>query len=225
MSIHTLFLKQNHRVFNVLQRMAAFVVVISIALAWSPGTAAASSESLHFSFKGQSAEAFFDKVDPSGCIDTSVYVTAQDGTIKQTGHPDVSSLASTFISVYDICNDVLLLAADGSATLSADAFVIDKKLNFATLSTSIEVFDFVSATSFPVNYSVSWTGFGDPFRQKDHFQIKAPGFKVNSRFDGTFRNANASGTVSDGVTNFTPDPSVFAELGSVKTGEVDIIHQ
>jgi hypothetical protein len=41
---------------------------------------------------------------------------------------------------------------------------------------------------------------------------------------GTFRDATASGTVSDGTTNFTPEPAVFADMGSVKQGEVDIIH-
>ena len=70
---------------------------------------------------------------------------------------------------------------------------------------------------------MSWTGFGPTTTQKDHFQIKGPDFKVNSRFMGTFRDATAPGTISDGTTNFTPESAVLADMGSVKQGEVDII--
>jgi hypothetical protein len=108
--------------------------------------------------------------------------------------------------------------------LAAGEFQIDKMLTTATLNATIEVFDEVSGTSFPVDISVSWAGFGASTTQKDHFQIHGPDFKVNSRFMGTFRDATASGTVSDGTTNFTPEPAVFADMGSVKQGEVDIIH-
>jgi hypothetical protein len=51
---------------------------------------------------------------------------------------------------------------------------------------------------------------------------------VNFHLDGTFRQATASGTVSDGTSNFTPEPALLTEgtrLGSIKVGEVDIIRQ
>jgi hypothetical protein len=207
--------------------MKRLLLILALALSALVATpaSAAGAETLHFSFKGQTADAFFSSVDPSGCVFTEVGVFAVDGRVKETGHPAVSSEAFIFISQFDACTDTLLLAADGSATLAPGEFQIDQQLTTASLNTTIEVFDFVSGTSFPVDVSVSWTGVGATFRIKDHFQIKTPGFKVNSRFDGTFREATASGTVSDGTTNFTPEPAVFAELGSVKQGEVVIIHE
>jgi len=39
------------------------------------------------------------------------------------------------------------------------------------------------------------------------------------------RFAAASGTVSDGTTNFTPEPASFAQLSSLKRGELDISHE
>jgi hypothetical protein len=72
---------------------------------------------------------------------------------------------------------------------------------------------------------VSWTGSGDIVSVKDHDHLKEPGFKLNARFTGTSRNATASGTVSDGTTNFTPQPAEFADMGSTKRGEVVIIHE
>ncbi len=90
------------------------------------------------------------------------------------------------------------------------------------MDASIEVFDKTSGTTFAVDASVNWTGVGDQFRTKDHFQIISPSFKLNSRSDGTARDATASGTVSVGTTNFTPEPAVSASLADVKTGEVSI---
>jgi hypothetical protein len=59
-------------------------------------------------------------------------------------------------------------------------------------------------------------------KQRSHETF--PGFKVLKRFDGTGRPAAASSTVSDGTTNFTPEPALVAELGSIRQGELDIIH-
>jgi len=183
---------------------------------------AAGAATLHFSFTGQFAEAAFDNVD--GCIETFVYVEAVDGRIKQTGHPEVISQALVVIEQFDNCAGVELMFALGVATLTPDQFQIDKKITTATLNATIEVTDFDSGNTFPVDVSVSWTGSGPTVTEKDRFHIKGPGFKVNSRFNGTFRDATASGTVSDGTTNFTPQPAFFADMGSVKQGEVDIIH-
>ncbi len=41
---------------------------------------------------------------------------------------------------------------------------------------------------------------------------------------GTFRETAASGIVSDGMTNLTPDPAISPDIGSVKQGRVEIIH-
>jgi hypothetical protein len=206
-------------------RLLAVASLAFVLMALTLPARAAPAETLHFSFKGQFAEALFSSTDPSGCVVTEVFVAADDGRVKTgPGMPEVESVAFIFISQFDVCTQTQLLAADGFAVLAPDAFQIDRQLTAATLTATIEVFDFVSGTSFPVEVNVSWTGFGDTFSVKDRFHLKAPGFKVNSRFDGTFRDATASGTVTDGTTNFTPEPAVFADMGSVKQGEVDIIH-
>ncbi len=112
--------------------------------------------------------------------------------------------------------------------MAPDDFQIDGQFTAATLTATIEVSDSTCGTSFPVHVSVSWTGFGDTFSQDDRFHVKTPGSKVNFHLDGTFRQATASGTVSDGTTDFTPEPALLTgntRLGSIKVGEVDIIHQ
>jgi hypothetical protein len=206
-----------------MKRLFLILALVLTALV-APSASAARAETLHFSFKGQFAEAAFESIDPSGCVDTFVFVNAVDGTVKEKGHPAASSMAFIAIDQFDFCTDTELLFAEGEATLAAGEFQIDKMLTAASLNATIEVTDFVSGTSFPVDVSVVWTGVGATRKEKDHFQIKAPDFKVNARFMGTFRDATASGTVSDGTTNFTPESAVFADMGSVKQGEVDIIH-
>ena len=205
-------------------RLLAVVSLAFVLMALAVPARAAPAETLHFRFQGQTAEAFFSSIE--GCVATDVFVFAVDGSIKTgPGRPTVESTASIFISQFDVCTGTELLAADGFAVLAPGEFQIDQQLTAATLTATIEVFDFVSGTSFPVDVNVSWTGFGDTFSQKQRSHFTAPGFKANSRFDGTFRQATASGTVTDGTTNFTPEPAVFAQLGSVKQGEVIIIHE
>jgi transcriptional regulator with XRE-family HTH domain len=121
--------------------------------------------------------------------------------------------------------DTQLVAADGFTTLAPEEFQIDRQLNTATLDATIELFDFVSNKYFPITVDTAWTGVGDTITVKDHFQIKSKEFKLNAKFSGTFQEASAAGTVSDGTTNFIPEPAIFANMGSVKAGELVIIHE
>jgi len=200
----------------------ASLAVVLMALALP--VRAAGAETLHVNFKGQTAQAEFSSTH--GCVQTVVYVLASDGRFKtDPGGPEAASGAESYIFQSDVCTQTQLLAAYGFAVLAPSEFQIDQQFTAATLTATIEVFDFVSGTSFPVDVDVSWTGFGDTFTVKDRFHQRAPGFKANFRFDGTFRDATAAGTVTDGTTNFTPEPAVFAQLGSVRQGEVVIIHE
>lgn len=202
----------------------ALALLMSMMVTALPANAAG-AETRHFSFKGQFAEAAFHTEDSSGCIETFVTVIAEDGRSKQAGPPEATLRASVELFQFDSCSGKLLLSAFGLAVLTPEQFQIDKQLNAATLNATIEVTDFVSRSTFPVDVSLNWTGSGDIVSVKNHVQLKEPGFKLNSRFTGTSRNATASGTVSDGTTNFTSQPAVFADMGSSKGGEVEIIHE
>jgi len=185
------------------------------------------AQTLHVNFKGQTAQAEFSSTQ--GCIQTVVYVLATDGRFKtDPGGPEAASGAESYIFQSDVCTQTQLLAAYGFAVLAPDEFQIDQQFTAASLTATIEVSDDVSGTSFPVAVSVRWTGFGDTFSQDNRFHLKEPGLKVNFHLDGTFREATASGTVSNGTTNFTPEPALLTgntRLGSIRVGEVDIIHQ
>lgn len=186
---------------------------------------AAGAQTFHFRLRNLGGDATFESTDSSGCINTYVVVFVSDSHFKTApGQPVARSTAFMIIDVFDSCTDTFLRSGFGFAVLSPDEFQIDKKLTSATLNTTMEVFDDLSGTSLPVDVSLSWTGTGDTVREQRHSHVKMPGFILNSHSNGTSRNAVASGTVSDGTTNFTPEPAVSAGLAFFKEGEVVIEH-
>jgi hypothetical protein len=195
-----------------------FVLLLSlVAFAFTtsaPRTHAASGTTTVFRFHGLSVFAYFDNLD--GCIDTAVSVDAFQNTVnKQT-----TSGADVFIDRFDNCMGTELLAAVGST--SNPNFQVSTKLLSASLNTTISVFDFVSGTTFDVSVSVAWTATSAIAHENSTFHFHTKGFTENFHNNADFRDANASGTVSVGATNYTPSPSVFAQIFSAKVVDVTI---
>lgn len=196
-------------------------VLLAVALVGLPGTAEA-ADVLHLT--GGSAEAFFSSTDPSGCISTFVFLVANDENRQSPPDPgSASSHGGITISQRDNCTDTVLLGATGLAELADPDFQVLGPLTSATLDTTIEVFDFVSSSSFNVDVAMTWTGTGDVNRENSNGHLELPGLIVNSHFSGAHRLADASGVVTNGV-NFTPNPSFRAEISSVISGSVFIEH-
>jgi hypothetical protein len=176
-----------------------------------------------FNFRGLTAVAEFSNTDGSGCVFTDAFIFASNGRLHDPPGPGTPSpVAEVNIFQYDSCSGTQLLAAFGSSSLTADSLQVDKKLTSATLNATVQVFDYISGNTFNEDIALNWTSTGDPVSEKDHFQFRAPGYIANYRFSGTSRPAQASGSVSDGVTNFSPGPSYYAEIDSVKSGSVTI---
>lgn len=211
------------------QRTATHTATIVIAFGLILLTAPAGAGET-FRFKGKSADAFFSSIDPTGCVFTDVFVFASDDVTVlhiPPGPPSSSlgSVASVFISQFDVCNGIDLVVADclSPAPLTGSEFqVIGNRLDSATLNTTIECFDLLGGGPFDVAVALTWMGVGDPIRSRSHSHFHTPGFKVNDRFSGTFRSATASGSVSDGVTNYALESSDFAQIVSARNGSVTI---
>lgn len=175
-----------------------------------------------YKFKGRSADAFFSSTDSSGCIITDVGVFASRGVLQSPPGPgSAAAFTSVFISQYNACTGEQLLAADGSSVAGTD-FQVDKKFNSATLSTTVNVFDYESNLSFDVDINLTWIATGPLTRQLGNTHYDSPGCKLHTHFNDRSRPAEASGSVSDGTTNFTPEPSSGATLFSTKIGTVVI---
>jgi hypothetical protein len=197
-----------------------------LGLAIAIPSRAASGQTVHMQFKGLTAEADFDTLDPSGCIETMVSLIAVNGSIKQDGGPVASSGMFMFISQANNCTQTQLILADEGVPLSPGALNIDSSLKAATLKATVNVTDLVSNTSLPVAISLTWTGSGQLANFEDHSNFRQPafGFKSTIRDSGTFRPATATGSITLNDADLTSGASTGAELSSAKQGEVDVSH-
>jgi len=197
-----------------------FVLLLSlVAFAFStsaPRAHAASGTTFVSKFHGLSAQADFDSLSPDGCIDTFVFV---DG-FQNTFNKQTISGADVFIGQFNNCTGTLLFFASGSTF--SPTFQVGGKLASASLSATISVCCDVSGNTFSVSVSMSWTATGALSHEIGSFHFQTKNFIENFHFNDDFRDASASGTVSDGTTNFTPSPSVFAQIASFKSGDVTI---
>jgi hypothetical protein len=172
------------------------------------------------------ARAAFFSVDSSG-VETDVFLfVARERVQIPPSLKSSGPFAFVEIVKFDTTQCFsLLMDAFGLVNLAEQDFQIDRQLTSATLNPiTIPVTDFVSGTSFDLNVAMSWTGQGDSIRSKDNSQLRIPGFSAYFRFDGVFRSATVSGSISDGITDFASLPLAFADLASVKTGEIDLSH-
>ena len=196
--------------------------LLALMLALPCRSAAAPGQTSHFKFKGLNAGASFDSV--AGCVETQALIEGFSNRIKTVGRPGTTPSAFVSLFQFDNCSFTTLLSASGFTDLPPGAFQITKKLTTATLNTSIDVFDVVSNSTFPVDISVSWTGTGTVTVSLSHNIFTAPGFRENFMSTGASRAATASGSVTALGTNFSPSPAVPADLEDLKVGDLTVTH-
>ena len=198
-----------------------FLVALIIGLV-AGSASAAPGQTTHFRFHGTFAEADWFISSDTSFTDTFVNVS---GT-KQSQEMFVDRFTENFDSNGDFTGAIETIAD----VTSGFSFTIDSaKLNSASTSgsglpattcTYDANFDLIGCTDTSIDVSASWTGQGPIAKEtsNDHFQFD--GFKVSSHFNGTDRNATASGSIG-GVT-LAPADLGFADLGRANSGETDI---
>jgi len=204
-----------------MKTMFKLLAVLALALATFSQHSTASAGG-NFKFRGDGAEAGFSSFD--GCIATDAFVFASDDIFQSTPGPaGASSGMFLFIFQVDYCTDPPTVLHDIShfASLGDPDLQVTRKLTSATLSATVNVYDFASDSFFDVFVDLAWTGNGPLVRQSSNSHFNSPGCKIHSRFRGTFRPAEVLGSISDGTTNFTPEPG-GGTISSVKQGDLFI---
>lgn len=199
-----------------------FRLLISLMFAFAtfiPNSSASAIEI--FKFRGDSVSAFFTNTD--GCIETSVFVAATQGVLQRPPGSLVTEVA-ILIFQFDLCTDTRLVSAEALASVPEADFQVSKKLEQATLNTTVTVTDFAAdpQASFDVFIDLTWTATGSLSRQNNNSNFSNPGCNIHNRIHGTSRTAEASGSVSNGTINYTPQPSVDASIMSANNGVVII---
>jgi hypothetical protein len=150
----------------------------------------------------------FETVDPSGCIVTRTNVELQD-----IYEPAV------WIGIWkdDNCAGVRLIDATGYTNLERSEFEVAGNLDSAAVNTKVTLYDRVSQSAFDVYVDVTWTATTPMIRYVGKNLERGPSYDsgmchwIESQIYHK-RDAQASGTISDGQTDFTPQPSVNAEI-------------
>lgn len=200
-------------------KLFAVIALVAATLSQSSSVRAGGGGGSTYKFKGLGASAYFSSVDESGCIFTDTSVFANEQTIRIQGGPATpESYVSIFISQYDSCTGTQLMAADGWALLAASDLDVSKKLKSATLNATVPMNEYASGETFDVAVSLAWTGVSSIGHESSQYQYRFEGCQQKSNNNGTFRLAQVSGSVSDGVTEYTQASFVDARVFSSKGG-------
>jgi hypothetical protein len=175
--------------------------------------------------RGPLANAWFTSFDPSGCVETDTFVSANQPTDHHlSGRGSTAVIGAVSVFVYDLCTDTVLLQAAGyTDDLSPDDLVVSNQLDAATLNAVVQLTNIDTGGVFDVRVQVSWSGTSDLYRDHSNTNDRYPGgCHVLNRWKGSGRSAMAWGSVSDWLTNFTPVVTEQAEVGFVHDGFVVI---
>jgi hypothetical protein len=174
-----------------------------------------------FKFKGLGANASFSSID--GCIRTNVDVFTAEA-VRQTipASREPFSSVTLYISQYNECESIELLAAEGVKELAGSDLQISSKLEWAALNTTVTIQDSLTGDRFDVSIDLTWTGIAPVTREHVNFQLGDKTCRTHSRGRATMRAAETIGSVSNGTTNFTPQPSLGANLISSNSAEMSI---
>src|SRR6476659_2697607 len=158
---------------------------------------------LRFQIKDRAANASFSSVDPSGCVETFVFVFGSNETVKEgPGKPGTGPLAVVQLSQFDFCPNTL---GEFFGIAEDAAFEVSRKLDQAHLKATIPGFLDETGVEAPAVVDLTWTGAGELFSETDRSRVRFPGSMLTQTFKGTFRPAQVSGTVTIGKQNLATD--------------------
>jgi len=190
------------------------ILAVSAILALVPPTSVGAQDAQVERHSGYIATATI--TNTSGCVTTTVPVYLQtrgyrvEGDAPRDPYMDIDrltivndctgqTLLSAFFSTRDFSFDVAPQLA--SATLVASNLTVQECSG-----------QLCSTLAGPLDVAVTWTATGDLVKIPIRFHEEIAGDMRNVTGQETTRPVIATGTISDGATNFTPNPTTDARL-------------
>jgi hypothetical protein len=179
----------------------------------------------HVKVRDNGVQASFTSTDSTGCVVTDAILLVDMQTVKQM--PDGSTTTVPFAALS-------LTTVDSCLGAQLDAFGITDTFTFqmdgistASFQATIPMLLNNDASPGWANISASWDASGQVTVMTNHEVMRSPGLLTISALVGSFREAQATVTVSasfdDGVTMSLVGPSQAANLGTTTDGEITII--
>ena len=197
--------------------MNVMAVLAMLLATFGQPIAALAAESTQYS--GTGADAYFSHVD--GCINTDAFVQGLDYQYQKPASEPQSYIYLT-VSQYNTCTGEGIMYVEAFGWVSDSAFQVSSKQDSATLSGTVSGYDWVSQTTVELTVDLAWTAGGTVTRQKTNDHYKFPGCHIVEKFTQLTRSGTATGTVTLGGMNFTPDPSWSASVWEFKNGSVTV---
>jgi len=198
----------------VIPTLLVFALVLVSTALGSPTASAAAP--LTGGGSGSFAHAEFSA--EAGGVQTSAIVDVQDSAFSDPGGAFEGSFLTVFASRFDPGDpdnpdDDQLDLLQGNAELAPDEFRVSADGSSATLSAVVTMCSQISPDCFNGSVNLSWTGTGQSQTFSGKAIVRAGGnCRIHDTFSDSHGAASATGTVSIGTTNFTPDPSDLAEI-------------
>jgi hypothetical protein len=189
----------------------AVLTVLSLSL---PAIAATTTK---YQFKGQNAYASFYQYD--GCNSTSVYVNAFTSRTKDgPGAPTEQMGADLSYYNYNYCTETY---SSGYGSSPNANFTIDNQLDSATLNGTFTVYDYSSGTNKTASVALTWTGTGFASSGKSNYTYQTPTSITRYRSNGSYRDAQVTGSVTIDGINLIANLSGYGSLNSSKSGTLE----
>ena len=143
-----------------------------------------------------SAYAFFSSANPTNnCILASVGVQGGFNQQGQNGNSANAQWIEVNIELFDVCNSIVLVSADGSTT--NPSVTLDPNLKTGRLVADVPCIDEFNAVPFTAHVDVTFIGAGQISPWTGNYQDNStPGTKIIVQATGQARDAQATGTVS-----------------------------
>jgi hypothetical protein len=205
-------------IFRIGVAMASLAALILVPVSVA---SAASGKVSVVNLRGPLINATFSTIDPSGCIETDTFVSANLPSYQQLpGPPVTTGVASVSIFEYDSCTETTILDASGLVeALPAGALQVSKQLDRASLVATIPMTNIETGATFSVDVNVVLVGTSSIHRDDvNSNDFYGRGCHVLNRWKGSGRTAHASGSVTDAATNYAPEATDNAEIGFVIDG-------
>lgn len=196
--------------------------VIALALVFVPATSQATAKTKtieHTKIVGDTAVATWEYTQ--GNVMTFVSLVVSNENVRDATGKYERPLLSLAIAQSLVDTGAVLIA--GSASSEDFTLTVDNQLDTATLHLANAIFeDDFNQTSFNISADLSWTATGELLKQNSNDRVSFPGFKMNTRFKGDFRDAIATGTITGNALEFAPVPSQDAQLQHNMFGSLTI---
>jgi hypothetical protein len=198
------------------------VLVLSSFIApLSTGAASKYREQLRDSYVHASAFEFDE------CRESGIWVGAFHTEGKQhspPGRPQTIQYSSVWVSIvdYNWCTGEYHQDIFGYAELPASSLVVDGQLGWATLNAAVLAYDYTADEEVTLDIAMQWEAVGPLMTGRWTSHFRGPDFSYHARWQGSSRDAIASGRISDNGVNYAPDQFDWASIGKSRGGWMEI---